>query len=204
MGAVTVAKLKDALSGLKGTQDDTQLAVELAAAEAQVASFCGWLPADDGTTSFLSGTYTLYPERSASRPRLLPLFYTPSAVTTVHATESDDYDSTTLVDSGDYTVTSQPDRGLWRTDGSHWARAYRGNQVVCTIGWAEGSAPAAVEAAVIAQAVHRWRVLRKGQGIAQATQQGTSISRDSLTAIPEVVQQMARLCEAYTPEAEIG
>ncbi|MDX5317922.1 MAG: hypothetical protein LPK38_00970, partial [Actinomycetes bacterium] len=185
---------KAALSGYGGTTDDAQLAVELGIAEAQVAAFCGWPVADDGTRSFLSGTYTVYPERSAARPRLLPLFYAPSAVTTVHATESDDYDSTTLVASTDYTVTRD---GLWRVDGSTWARAYRGNKVVGTFGWASDSAPDTVEAAVIAQAVHRWRILRKGQGIAQATQQGSSLSRDALTALPDVVQQMAIHSPAY-------
>lgn len=201
MGAVTVASLKTALPGYKGTADDAQLAIELAIAESQVASYCGWPMADDGTRSFLASTYTLYPARSAARPRLLPLFYAPSSVSSVHATESDDYDATTLVAATAYSVT--PD-GLWRINGSAWATAHRGNRVIATFGWASGEAPDGVEAAVIAQAIHRWRILRKGQGIAQATQQGTSVARDALTALPAVVQEMAMASPAYRHGADIA
>lgn len=194
MPTVTLSRVKEALSGYKGTADDAALTVELAVAESQVASFCGWPVADDGTRSFLSGTYTLYPDRSRARPRLLPLFFAPSAVASVHV-------SSALVDSGDYSIT---DRGLWRLEGGDWSSAYRGNKVVATIGWASDAAPESVQAAVVAQCVHRWRVLRHGQGYAQATQQGTSVSRDALTGLPAVVQDMARLCPAYCVEDSLG
>lgn len=201
MGAVTTARLKEALTGYKGTADDTQLAAELGIAEAQVAALCGWPVADDGTQSFLSATYTLYPQRSEARKRLLVLPFEPSSVTSVHETQDDTYDATTLVDSDDYTITRE---GIWRTNGGTWTATERGVQVVCVAGWASDSAPASVEAAVLAQAIHRWRVLRRGQGMAQATQQGTSVSRDALVAVPDLVRAMAQASPAWRWTVAIG
>ena len=199
MGAVELSAAKAALPGYGGTTDDAQLAVELAAAEAQVAALCGWPVDDDGAQSFETATYTLYPTPSRTTPRLLPLPFATASVTSVHVTDSDTYDSGSLVDATDYTAT---DDGLWSI-GAGWTRTTRGNRVICTAGWAAGEAPAAVQAAVIAQLVHRWRVLRSGQGIAQASQQGSSLSRD-LAAIPLTVQHMAQLSPAYRWSVAVG
>lgn len=201
MGAVTVAELKAALSGYTGSGDDSQLATELAIAEAQVAALCGWPVADSGEQSFLSATFTLFPERSERQPRLLPLPFEPTSVTSVHVSQDDTYDGGSLIDPSDYTVTRE---GLWRIEGGSWTATGRGNRVVCVAGYALDSAPESVEAAVIAQAIHRWRILRRGQGIAQATQQGTSVSRDSLTAIPARVREMAQISPVWRWGSHIG
>ena len=199
--AVELARAKAALAGLSGTASDAQLTVELAAAEAQVAALCGWPSDDDGVRGFGAGTFTLYPSTSRSEPRLLPLPLEPSTVTTVHSDTSYVYGSGSLVSSSDYTVTRD---GLWRTDGGAWTLAPRALKVVCEAGWAAGEAPAEVEAAVVAQLVHRWRVLRPGQGVPSASGRDGSVQRDALTAVPQLVQELAALSPVWRWRAHVG
>jgi len=200
VSAVTLATVKAALPGYGGSTDDTQLQTEIDRAEAQVAAFCGWPSSDAGGRGFASATYTLHPSPSLTVPRLLPLPFAAASVTGAYVTETDTYDATTLVDPADYTLT---DDGLWAT-ATAWTRTPRGCRVVCVAGWASGSSPDTVEAAVVAQTLHRWRILRSGQGIASATQQGTSVQRDALVALPPLVQDMARLSPAYRWSVAIG
>lgn len=200
MGAVSLAEAKTALVGYAGTADDTAIAAELAVAEAQVAELCGWPPSDAGARSFESGTWTVFGVRDPVDPRRLLLPVPPVSVTTVHVSDSGAYDSSSLVASTYYAVanTDAGAHSLYALNGQRWSAAPRGNQVVMTAGWTEGAAPDALRAAVLSMLVHRWRHLRTAQGVASASIRGNTTSRDSLTAIPAVVDQQVRLSPAWS------
>lgn len=201
MGAVSLAEAKAALSGYAGSSDDSAITAELAVAEAQVAELCGWPPSDGGARSFETGTWTVFGTRDPVDHRRLLLPVPPTTVTTVHVSDSGDYDSSSLVSSSYYTIANDDGGGahsLYALDGQRWSLARRGNQVVMTAGWAEGSAPDTLRAAVLSQLIHRWKHLRTAQGVATATVRGNTIARDSLVAVPDLVAQAARLSPAWS------
>ena len=198
MGAVSLTQAKDALPGYSGTTDDAKLTRALTASEAQVAKFCGWPHADTGVRSFLSATFTLYGRRDPADHRRLLLPVRPSAITSVHVDSAETYGSGSLLGATQYEIDNSAGFGLYALNGQTWGTGTRTNKVVCTAGWAEGSAPDDVVEAVIAQLRHHWKILRVGQGRPQVTQQGNSQARDSLVAIPAIVAQMARMSEAFS------
>lgn len=199
MGAVSLAQGKAALAGYAGTADDTAIGEDLAAAESQCAKLCGWPVSDGGSPrSFESATYTVYGTMDLGEPRRLLLPVPPSAVTSVHVTTAETYDSSSLLASTQYAIDNSAGFGLYALNGQSWTTAPRGNKVVCTAGWAEGSAPDDVRAAVLAMLKHRWSILRVAQGRPQVSQQGSSTARDALVAVPALVRQMLQASEAWT------
>lgn len=206
MPIATVAQLKALIPGYSGTADDAALAVELARAEAELSRLCGWPVADDGSQGFTSATYTLYldgPMRSQPRMLRLPLRAVQS-VTSAHASITDTYDSTTLIASTSYTIT---DTGLWlvASSPSSWSTVPRGNKVVCVAGWNEGDAPGDVTAAVLAQAKHRWMMLRVGQGVVSMTAGGSAQGRPTaIDTISSVARDAIMSSAAFRWDAACG
>jgi hypothetical protein len=166
MALITVAEAKASIRAVRGSDEDAAIALVIAAMEATIARHCGYPPATAGAVATMeSASYTRYydAERIAWRRdrRLLPLGIWPvTAVASVHDDPTDEaYGSSTLIDSGDYTVTAEGPR-LKPTSSWSWSSSgERAFKVAFTAGYA--TAPADLKAAIITAVADAWESQRK-------------------------------------------
>lgn len=204
MALVTAAQVRAAaVPELAGTSEDTFLDSLIARADAALASWCGYPQCSTGRRTLESATYTLYLRGLSERPRILPLPFTASRVTSVTSIYDDpalDWESDTLVSSSDYTVRATEGDVLLKSTASTlsaWTHSPPGSvKVTLVAGWtaAAGANPAELEVVqAIILLVQHWLRLRSEGGHSSVSVQGVSVSvRDE-----DIPVSVAQLMQPY-------
>ncbi len=173
------------LRELTGTGEDTKITDLIAAADKALAKWAGW-PAQAGPT-FESATYTLFfdgPDVTVPRRLSLPV-YPVASITSIHddTDASEDYGTSDLVDSGDYTPAAPADGEIYlKHSSTHgaWSVGDRGSRrikVVVVAGYDVG-ADEALTAAIGLMVAHLWRT-RDTIGRQSSSAAGRAESSDS-------------------------
>lgn len=183
------------LPALEGAGEDALLDTLIARFDALAAGFLLFPAAPGGDANaprtLEDSTYTVYVDApDHADPRTLRLgVYPVVSVTSIHADPVRDYDSDSLVDSGDYTTHAAAGLvELTSTASKGWATGRRANRAVIVAGWT--AAPAPILHACGMQVAHWWRN-RGTLGIRYLSQRGTSQGLYTLQLLPEVEQALA-------------
>lgn len=157
MPLITAAQAKAYIPGISGTGLDTTLEALIEAADQALAAWCRFpLPSSGGERTLTSASYVLYLDGPGGQELWLPMAPV-SAVASIYDDPDCAYGSTTLVDSGDYTLFA--DEGLVRLDydavHGTWSKTGRALKVSCTAGYS--STPDWVRHACAMLVAHWWR-----------------------------------------------
>lgn len=192
MAVLTASELKTSwLQGLAGVGEDTYLGLVIARAEGAVARYIGFPSVAGAVPSLASGSYTRYGPEADSGIRVegRNLYLEPrpvSACTQVWDDVNEEWDSTTLVATTDYTV--YPWGLRLHPDSAHgyWSTEPHAIKVTFTAGWT--LYPVDLVQAVGSLCRH-WVQLRDRQGYsALPTQAGNAGLRDE--TLPDLVKEL--------------
>lgn len=172
MPLISAANVRAEIQGLT-SDDDTELGLLIAEADALAASWIYWprVSGAAGPTLTVS-TYVDYldgpdiDDSSAITLRARPV----AAITSIYDDPDRLHAAASLVAAAEYTLDG--DAGIVRVDGdaTHaWSRSKRAIKVTYTAGWADGSAPADIRRALIEIVGALWR-RRHVSGLPSATE----------------------------------
>lgn len=149
MALVTSAQVRELLPQVR---DDTDIDTAIARAEAVLAAWLFFRPADDGLYHLEDDTYTEFVDPRRVHGRELHLRMRPiAAITSIHQSVDETYGAADLVDPSDYAL--QPDEGWVLAARSNafggWSRGYRALRAVYVAGLGTpGNGPEDVQLAV--------------------------------------------------------
>lgn len=190
MPVITAARVRSLLPVLSGTGEDTELEALIDVADAQIAQSLGLSKPDSGTRTLGSATYTLtHPDVTLPTARLvyLPLLNV-TAITSLHSSELQVFDSSSLISSDDYRLDSRTGAIRLKPTSTDLNVTDGCVQVVAVAGWADLTTEDVLAQAVAMHARHLW-TLRRTQGQTSISEGGGSASLRDET-IPAVVEQM--------------
>lgn len=190
MPVITAARVRSLLPVLSGTGEDAELETLIDVADAQIAQSLGLSKPDSGTRTLGSATYTLtHPDVTLPTARLvyLPLVSI-TAITSLHSSELQVFDSSSLISSDDYRLDSRTGAIRMKPTATDLNINDGCVQVVAVAGWADLTTEDVLAQAVAMHTRHLW-TLRRNQGQSSVSEGGGSASLRDET-IPAVVEQM--------------
>ena len=172
---------------------DSELNTLIGRCEEHLARMLGWQETTAGqSASWDSAARTFYLDGpSASNGRMLQLPVKPvTAITSIHDDSLWGYGSAYLVASGDYTLVGEDGQVWIDPDGGHaWSTGKRNIKVICTAGYASGTAPGSLLEATLRYCSHVYTLRKGGHGRRTASAGGNSATFD-LPPVPDDVRRM--------------
>lgn len=190
MPVIAASRVRALLPAMSGTAEDSAIEVMIEAADSQIAHHLRIPETDAGGRTLASSTYTLrYPDivLPSARVVLLPLIGV-SAITSLHTSSAQVFDSSSLVSSDDYRLDSRIGAIRLKPTATDLSETEGDVQVVAVAGWA--TLPDDLAQAVAMQARHLWS-LRRTQGATSTSEAGVSVSLRDETMPAAVVQILA-------------
>jgi hypothetical protein len=188
MPVIAASRVRALLPSLTGTAEDSAIEVLIEAADSQIAHYLRIPETDAGGRTLGSSTYTLtHPDIVLTSPRIvyLPLLGI-TAITSLHTSESQVFDSSSLVSSDDYRLDARTGAIRLKPTATNLSETDGDVQVVAVAGWA--TLPDDLAQAVAMHARHLWS-LRRTQGATSTSEAGVSMSLRDET-IPAAVAEI--------------
>lgn len=187
-----------ALPHLSDASEDATLQDCLEAAESALASLLNWPIPDNGVEpNFTSATYTLYLSGDGTNTLQIPV--RASGVTSIHQDSEWNYLTASLVPSADYVLDPKQNHQIILKPTSATGVFLEGERVVkvvCVAGWAQGSAPANIEQAVIMLASLLYKEERPNNRAQSLTGKKSGSRTIAVSTIPDKCKEL--LSEAQT------
>lgn len=197
MALVTAAQVREAGSPELGSGLDVSLIAPLITrADKVLASWCHYpAPSSSAKRTLETATYVVYLTGSRNDRRMLLLPWDAGRVnslTSIYDDPARDWDSGTLVDSGDYTLlasegavllSSDSGQGVWTSDPEGAVK------VTLSVGWADTEAPEDVQEAAILL-VNHWIRLRTDAGYASVSAGGGGSVSTRPDTLPDAVTEL--------------
>lgn len=197
MALLTAAEVRSYhLLGVTSTNEDSDLDVLIGRAGVMVAEHLGWPPVNAaGEASIESATYTFYSGEGAGYARVLDartlqLPVAPvTSITSIHDDPQWDYDSSDLIDSGDYVLDGLNGNVWLRSDASDYfsPSAPRAVKIVCVAGYT--TIPGDIKQAAGMLVRQMWD-LRKNQGRQSVSIGQNNANFERPSRIPSMVKEL--------------